>query len=307
MSNSVGLPRISIVTPSYNQGSFIEETIQSVLSQNYSNLEYIIIDGGSTDNTVEVIRKYETQITYWVSEPDRGQTHAINKGLEKSTGEIWSYLNSDDLLYPGSLDLIGECFRNPQIRWVGAVSDIFDVSGQRGEVRPERPLQKRDYVTPWNRSNQYVFPCSNVCFMHHSLLEQCGGFDESYHYGMDIEYYLRVVFQTGLEPHLLPDLLGRWRWHPNSKTMQQGLAYGFREDEVRMAVQYLSYLDKTEWTSVQQEIPEQQKWLVARKAMFYRSQGQRQKAFRELFSQVKDLPELLQFRPWYGAIRALLS
>lgn len=90
-------PKISIVTCSYNQGHYIEETILSVLNQNYPNLEYIVIDGGSTDNTVEIIKKYEDRITYWVSEPDRGQAHAINKGFEKCTGEIIGWINSDDL------------------------------------------------------------------------------------------------------------------------------------------------------------------------------------------------------------------
>ena len=99
-------PKISIVTPSYNQGQFIEETILSILNQNYPNLEYIIIDGGSTDNTVEIIKKYEDRITYWVSEPDKGQSHAINKGFEKATGEIFAYLNSDDCYYPEILKKI---------------------------------------------------------------------------------------------------------------------------------------------------------------------------------------------------------
>src|SRR5215211_290708 len=98
--------RISIITPTYNQGEFIEETIRSILLQNYPNLEYIIIDGGSTDNTVEIIKKYERWITYWVSEKDRGQSHAINKGLEKCTGEICNWINSDDCLAANALYLI---------------------------------------------------------------------------------------------------------------------------------------------------------------------------------------------------------
>src|SRR5690606_31772171 len=96
-------PKISIVTPSYNQGQFIEETILSILNQNYPNLEYIIIDGGSTDNTVEIIKKYEDRITYWVSEKDNGQADAINKGLEQCTGEIFNWINSDDYLAKKSL------------------------------------------------------------------------------------------------------------------------------------------------------------------------------------------------------------
>lgn len=299
-------PKVSIIIPSYNQAIYLEETLCSVLDQNYSNLEVIVIDGGSTDGSLSIIKRYAPHLAYWVSEPDRGQTHAINKGLARSTGEVWSYLNSDDLLCPDSLQCIGECFQDSQTRWVGGVSNIFDAAGQLGEVNPHRPLHRREYLTPWNRSTQYVFPCSNVCFMHRSLLEQCGNFDESYNYGMDIEYYLRVVFQTRVEPQLISNVLGRWRWHPESKTMKQGLEFGFREDEARMAGQYLGSLPATEQMIVQQEILEQQKWLVARKAMFYREQGEQQQAWSELVSQLKVHPSLLKFRPWYGALRRLI-
>jgi len=108
--NPLEWPRISIVTPSYNQGQFIEETIRSVLLQGYPNLEYIIIDGGSTDNSVEIIKKYEKYLTYWVSEPDQGQSHAINKGFQRCTGEIMAWLNSDDFYLPHALEDIAKIF-----------------------------------------------------------------------------------------------------------------------------------------------------------------------------------------------------
>ncbi len=96
-------PKISIVTPSYNQGQYLEKTIESILSQNYPNLELIIIDGGSTDESINILRRYENRISFWVSEPDNGQADAINKGLKKTTGEIFNWLNSDDYLEPGAL------------------------------------------------------------------------------------------------------------------------------------------------------------------------------------------------------------
>ena len=110
MENSVSqssLPKISIITPTYNQGEFIEETIQSVIQQGYPNLEYIIIDGGSTDQTVNIIKQYESYITYWISEPDRGQAHAINKGLMVATGDVLDYINSDDYYLPHTLIKVG--------------------------------------------------------------------------------------------------------------------------------------------------------------------------------------------------------
>jgi glycosyltransferase involved in cell wall biosynthesis len=106
------LPKITIITPSYNQGQYIEETIRSVLLQGYPNLEYIIIDGGSTDNTVEIIKKYEHWITYWVSEQDEGQSDAINKGLKQATGEVFNWLNSDDYYLPNALLTVGKAFRD---------------------------------------------------------------------------------------------------------------------------------------------------------------------------------------------------
>jgi glycosyltransferase involved in cell wall biosynthesis len=299
------LPKISIITPSYNQGQFLEETIQSVISQNYPNLEYIIIDGGSTDNSVEIIKKYEQFLSYWISEPDRGQTDAINKGLKKSTGEIWSYLNSDDLLYPNALYRVAELFQSG-IDWIGGVSETFDSQGIIGSVTPSKNTRQIDYLQPWNRKVQYVFPCSNVCFMSRKILEKCGLFDSAYEYSMDIEYCVRAVFQGGFEPYLIPDVLGGWRWHLASKTFKKGLAYGFRKDEVQIAQKYINYLSLEESQILEREIKIQQLWLVIRKAIFDAKQGKNKQSLLALLSQINKYPKLLQFRPWYGAVKQIV-
>ena len=116
---------ISIITPSYNQGQFIEQTINSVLDQNYPNLQYIIIDGGSTDDTVSIIKKYEHHLTYWVSEKDTGQASAINKGLQHCTGEIFNWLNSDDYLQPGALQKIANAFSEKTVDLVAGKVNNF--------------------------------------------------------------------------------------------------------------------------------------------------------------------------------------
>ena len=116
--------KFSIITPSFNQGSFLEQTIDSVLSQGV-DVEYFIIDGGSNDNSIEVIKKYQKHLAYWISEPDRGQSNAINKGLKRATGDIANWLNSDDYLQPNALKIIGEYFSNPQINVVAGRSNII--------------------------------------------------------------------------------------------------------------------------------------------------------------------------------------
>ncbi len=113
------LPKISIVSPSYNQGIFLEQTMLSIMDQGFPNLEYIVIDGGSSDNSLEIIKKYENRLTYWVSEQDNGQYHAINKGFGHATGEIMAWLNSDDMYFPWTLQCVGEIFsKYPEVEWL---------------------------------------------------------------------------------------------------------------------------------------------------------------------------------------------
>lgn len=196
--NNLVYPRISIITPSYNQGKFIEETIQSVIAQGYPNLEYFIIDGGSTDNTIEVIQKYESHITYWVSEPDRGQTHAINKGLARATGDILAYLNSDDYYLPGTLFKVADHFRqHPETDLLHGACQYVDESGQKigaqlGEI--SRFDEIVDLWGIWWKKRQFVQP---EVFWSRRTSDRVGEFNESLYYGMDYEYWCRILLAGG--------------------------------------------------------------------------------------------------------------
>lgn len=203
-------PRISIVTPSFNQGQFLEETIRSVLLQNYPNLEYIIIDGGSTDDSVEIIKKYEPWISYWVSERDRGQSHAINKGLAHCAGEIFNWINSDDLLLPDALSHVARAFEGHDAVGGGVINF--------GEN--EDDLVINNNLTPANliRNEADVVFHQPGLWLRPQLIKQCGGIDERYHFTFDWDLIIRYF-------HLFPTVayinapLARFRLHETSKTV----------------------------------------------------------------------------------------
>lgn len=217
-------PRISIVTPSYNQGQFIEETIRSVLLQGYPNLEYIIIDGGSTDNSVEIIKKYEPWLAYWVSEKDRGQGHAINKGIRKATGDILFWLNSDDLCLPSVFRLVAQTFH--------ANSNVQLITGQAHLINEQGHVigKLRSYFTSWNEL--VTNPGNSVrqisTFFSRSLFDDLGLVNESLYIAMDTE--LLVRFTQFHPPLILEDFLTAYRTHKNAKTFRQ-LIKGYEESD----------------------------------------------------------------------------
>jgi glycosyltransferase involved in cell wall biosynthesis len=294
--------RISIIVPTFNQGQYIEATLRSVLDQDYPGLELIVMDAGSTDGTLEILRRHSDRLAHWESAPDRGQSHAINKGLARATGDVWSYLNSDDLLCPGSLERVARIFKDPAIDWLAAVSTIFEENGDRGEVRPQSGASAKEILTPWNRSVEYVFPCSNVCFMRRSVYERIGGFDESYHYSMDMELYTRARF-AGYLMHTIPDVLGRWRWHAESKTLREGRAYRFLEEELRIAELFADRLSAADRARVLKEAAEQRRWFLVRRALHENAEGSRWRKLGRLLTDTLTHPSLLTFRPWLGAVK----
>lgn len=179
-------PRISVITPSYNQGQFLEETIRSVLLQGYPNLEYIIIDGGSTDNSTEILQKYSPYISYWVSELDNGQAHAINKGLKISTGSILGWINSDDLYVKNAFQKIAKAFCDNDSYSVFHGNRIL--LNERGKVTG---LSVPPSFVP--KVTQYVI-CSETTFWRKRVMEQAGYLKEELQFAMDLEFFGRLYF-----------------------------------------------------------------------------------------------------------------
>jgi glycosyltransferase involved in cell wall biosynthesis len=181
-------PRISIVTPNYNGVKYLEQTIQSVLNQNYPNLDYIIIDGGSTDGSLDIIKKYQDKLSYWVSEPDNGLYDAIHKGFEKSTGDIMAWINSDDMYAMGAFSIVSEVFSNyKQVNWLLGVPSAYDEIGRTIRIDRFKRWSKFNYYT-----NDYEWIQQESVFWRRSLWEDSGSkINTSLNFAGDLELWTR--------------------------------------------------------------------------------------------------------------------
>ena len=216
--NKKEYPKISIITPSYNQGQFIEETIRSVIFQDYPNIEYIIIDGGSKDESVDIIRKYENQLSFWVSEPDDGQTDAINKGLKISTGDILAYINSDDVYCPDTFKIIADYFdQNPDIAMI--YGNILHIDRDGKILCCIRP-GKLD-ITQYLLARFYI-PQPTV-FFRSCVLDEIGYFDQRYHLAMDKDFWIRIMFNYQIG--YIPKILAQARIYDEAKSTSQKSEY----------------------------------------------------------------------------------
>jgi glycosyltransferase involved in cell wall biosynthesis len=227
MSDGSPWPRVSIVTPSYNQGQFIEETIRSVLLQGYPNLKYIIIDGGSTDDSVEIIGKYEPWLAYWVSEKDKGQSHAINKGWAHSTGDILAWLNSDDLYLPGAIGRAVEAlWQNPENAMVYSDGVWIDETNRFLKMQQSGPVDARQLLTGASRSFGGI--PQPTAFMRREAVQMVNGLDESLHMAMDFDLWVKLILRYTLR-YVSGPAWAALRFHTHMKTKKR-MAEGWVSD-----------------------------------------------------------------------------
>jgi glycosyltransferase involved in cell wall biosynthesis len=206
---------LTVITPSFNQAQYLERTLRSVLDQEYPDLEYIVMDGGSTDGSVDIIRRYDDRLSYWVSQPDEGQSWAINRGIERSTGEVVAYINSDDYYLPGSFDAALPLFEDPSVRWVAGGTEYRETDGTLETLwLPRQPSGSR---ARWIRSSWYVPQASS--FWRRDVFEEFGLLRDDLNFVFDTEFGLRLAL-GGVRPRTFDRPLAVRYLHGEAKSAE---------------------------------------------------------------------------------------
>lgn len=227
-------PSFSIIIPNYNHGYYLEKAILSVIEQDYPNKELIVIDGGSTDNSNEVIQKYSSSIAYSISEKDNGTYDANNKGLKQVTGDFWCVLNSDDILLPGALNIVADAVRkNPGQRWFTGGENIIDENDRiTGEIIPQAPAPIEGHT--FLQACWISHPCT---FLHRDVIQEVGFF-EKWHI-MDYNYWLRMEHK-GFFPVIIPEKVSALRIHSNCKSYDQ---VNFYKEVISIVTAFAKHVD----------------------------------------------------------------
>jgi glycosyltransferase involved in cell wall biosynthesis len=245
--NKTDLPKVTIVTPSYNQAEFLEETIKSVLNQTYPNIEYIVVDGGSTDGSVDIIKKYEDQLAWWVSEPDNGQSDAINKGFAKATGDVYNWLNSDDILYPDAVKIAVHFMqKHPESEVVYGDRIVIDGKGRIIDVFEPVSVSKRMAKFALRIPQEATFFSARIW-------KKVNGLNESLHFVMDSDLWYRFLEETRF--FHIPVFLGAYRNHEESKSV-----YGLGKEKSDKAMAEIKYLRKN-YSSFLSKVKLLRKWM----------------------------------------------
>ena len=281
-------PKLSIITPSLNQAAYLEQTIQSVLQQDYEPLELIIVDGGSSDGSVEIIRRHQDRLAHWISEPDRGQAHAINKGLERATGDIVAFINSDDLYLPGAFAAVAAHFsESPDCEWLCGDTLMFGGNGQQ-LIIADVP-RSAAHCLSW----AYTAPQPGM-FWRRRLLD--AGFDERWRYCFDHELYVRLLLDGHRCEHL-PLPIAAYRLHPGSKTVAEASRFDGEFDEIASIYEPRLRGAARRWCAATRHL---------RRSVEASRAGNRPGALRSLLRALLIHPEGIGRRPFWGSFRRAL-